>query len=78
MEAKLFKPMQIELELDTHEQVQVTPTKYGFTFDTYSIWSEAFEAYLKQDLNFLMHNYASNYESILERIEKLLNERGPW
>jgi len=76
MQARLFKARSIELALDTHEEAEVTPTDSGFEFNSYSMWSESFAAWVKQDLDYLKKYYSDDYEKLCNRIDKKLKERG--
>lgn len=62
------------IHINEFEQVIIKGDYDNFTFDL-MIYSEAFEAWVKQDIS-MLKLYASNYDALLKKIEKKLLKEG--
>ena len=76
MQAKLLKPSTKTVELSGHEHLEVFITDTGLGIHEYTMWSEAFEAWITQDIDLLFRTYPTQYNELCDKAYKQLQEQG--
>ncbi len=76
MSTRIFKTTTKTVMLNGSEQLEVFVAETGVGIEEYTIYSEAFEAWVKQDIDLLMRSYPAQYAALCERAYQELDKKG--
>ncbi len=72
---KLFKSEYKYLKINKDEEIEIEGNYNDFDF-TLQLRSEFFDAWIPQDMSYLMKKYPETHEKLLKRVEQYLLDQG--
>lgn len=76
MSTRIFRTTTKTVMLNDSEHLEVFVAETGVGIEEFLIYSEAFEAWIKQDIGILMRMYPAQYAELCERAYQELDKKG--